>query len=83
MVPNPIHYRYAWGRNPMGNLQAHHNTDIPLPTQRSDTWPLEEIYLEGKLEQLDGRKLKAEFRKEDEKRKLAEAELLLKKQPSK
>jgi len=35
MVPEPVHYRYAWARSPMGNLQAHYNTDIPLATQRN------------------------------------------------
>lgn len=41
MVPNPVHYRYAWGRSPLGNLQADRNTDIPFATQRSDQWTLE------------------------------------------
>ena len=45
MVKEPTHYRYAWGRSPMGNLQAHHNTDIPIGTQRSDDWPLEDVPL--------------------------------------
>ena len=29
----------------MGNIQAHHNTDIPMATQRSDDWPLETVPL--------------------------------------
>ncbi len=39
-VPDPIHFRYAWGRNPMGNLQlrATDKKDIPFATQRSDDW---------------------------------------------
>lgn len=41
MVPEPIAYRYAWARSPMGNTEAYHLTDIPLATQRSDDWPLE------------------------------------------
>tara|TARA_B110000881_G_scaffold214460_1_gene226926 strand:- start:1681 stop:3543 length:1863 start_codon:yes stop_codon:yes gene_type:complete len=79
MVSKPIHFRYAWGRNPMGNLQAHHNTDIPVATQRSDTWPLEEIYLDDpeKLERLEGRQLKAALRTEDQKRHRKEAESIL------
>jgi sialate O-acetylesterase len=39
-VTEPVHFRYAWGRNPMGNLQ-HRSTshrDIPFATQRSDSW---------------------------------------------
>jgi len=43
MVSRPIHYRYAWGRSPLGNLQAARHTDIPFATQRSDDWPLENI----------------------------------------
>jgi len=41
LVPNPVHYRYAWGRSPLGNLQADRNSDIPFATQRSDPWTLE------------------------------------------
>jgi sialate O-acetylesterase len=40
LVPRPVHYRYAWARNPMGNLVS--PRQIPLPAQRSDDWPLEE-----------------------------------------
>lgn len=43
MVPAPVHYRYAWGRSPLGNLQAERNSDIPFATQRSDTWSLESV----------------------------------------
>ncbi len=39
-VPAPVHYRYAWARNPMANLVSPHH--VPLPTQRSDDWALEE-----------------------------------------
>lgn len=84
MVPEPIHYRYAWGRNPMGNLQAHHNTDVPLATQRSDDWPLEEIYMSDPktggpetLQTIDGRRVKGELRKLDEERHRKSAEALL------
>jgi sialate O-acetylesterase len=41
MVTEPIHYRYAWARSPLGNLQASRNVDIPFATQRSDDWSLE------------------------------------------
>jgi sialate O-acetylesterase len=43
LVPEPIHFRYAWGRNPMGNLQAADNNDLPFATQRSDDWKMEEV----------------------------------------
>ncbi len=39
-VPKPAHYRYAWARNPMGNIVNNHG--VPLPGQRSDDWILEE-----------------------------------------
>jgi sialate O-acetylesterase len=39
-VPQPVHYRYAWARNPIGNLAS--SRQIPLPAQRSDDWALEE-----------------------------------------
>ncbi|MDA0285640.1 MAG: hypothetical protein O3B86_20035, partial [Planctomycetota bacterium] len=45
MVPAPIHFRYAWGRNPLANLQATGNKDIPFATQRSDDWKMEHIPL--------------------------------------
>jgi sialate O-acetylesterase len=87
LVPKPVHYRYAWARSPMGNLQAAGNTDILFATQRSDTWSMNDIY-----EALTGKKAKeagaldraehGEFRKalqaEDMRRRLAEAEALIK-----
>ena len=39
-VPQPKHYRYAWARNPMGNIV--NGRGIPLATQRNDDWVLEE-----------------------------------------
>jgi sialate O-acetylesterase len=45
MVSEPAAYRYAWARNPMGNLQVSRNSDIPLATQRSDDWGLLEAPL--------------------------------------
>jgi sialate O-acetylesterase len=86
MVPKPIHYRYAWARSPMGNLQAHHNTDIPVATQRSDNWSMKGIYeaLAGKksnsagsLERGERSELIKALRAEDMRRRLAEAEALI------
>lgn len=43
-VSEPIHFRYAWGRNPMGNLTQQHNAGgQPLATQRSDDWRIFEV----------------------------------------
>jgi len=39
-VADPRHYRYAWARNPMANVV--NGRGIPLATQRSDDWVLEE-----------------------------------------
>ncbi|MEM9108993.1 MAG: hypothetical protein AAGC72_03125 [Planctomycetota bacterium] len=52
MVPEPIHYRYAWCRNPLANIQLTGNKDVPLATQRSDDWGLEEAPL-SVVESLD------------------------------
>ncbi|MEO1617943.1 MAG: hypothetical protein AAFV88_18965 [Planctomycetota bacterium] len=43
MVPEPVHFRYAWGRNPLANLQAMGNRDLPFATQRSDDWIMEDV----------------------------------------
>ncbi|MBL7115978.1 MAG: hypothetical protein ISS35_09455 [Kiritimatiellae bacterium] len=42
-VPEPIHFRYAWGRNPMANLVRADHTTVPFATQRSDDWKQEEV----------------------------------------
>ena len=87
LVPKPVHYRYAWARSPLGNLQATGNTDVLFATQRSDTWSMNDSY-----EALTGKKAKEagtldrpehnEFRKalqaEDMRRRLAEAQDLIK-----
>ncbi len=40
LVPNPVHFRHAWARNPMTNLV--NNRGVPIATQRSDDWLPEE-----------------------------------------
>ena len=58
MVPQPVHFRYAWARSPLGNLQVSRNTDVPFATQRSDNWPLEAtpvLFGEQTPVKLDGR----------------------------
>jgi sialate O-acetylesterase len=69
MVPAPLHYRYAWARNPMGNLQALGNTDIPFATQRSDDWPHGEMMVNGEFKKFEGRPLQAALRALDVARK--------------
>jgi sialate O-acetylesterase len=43
-VAEPVHYRHAWARNPMSNLV--NSRSVPLATQRSDDWLLEETPLQ-------------------------------------
>ena len=84
LVPEPVHYRYAWGRNPLANVQLLANKDIPLATQRSDSWSMHEIPIgvlgdetpDPKSRSQQGRILQA-LRLEDMRRRLAEAEALL------
>ena len=79
MVPEPVHYRYAWGRSPLGNLQASRITDIPFATQRSDDWPLENIPRDVldeapvNLDRGQRRKLQEALQKQDLQRRLHEA----------
>ena len=83
MVPQPLHYRYAWARSPLGNLQADRMTDVPFATQRSDNWPLEHVPLgvhkeevKGMLDRRQRRQLIDYLRKQDIERKLSEADAL-------
>ncbi|TWU01640.1 hypothetical protein [Neorhodopirellula pilleata] len=81
MVPRPIHFRYAWGRSPLGNLQAERMTDIPFATQRSDDWSLENVPLgvheseiTTKLDRQQQRRLLDALRQQDVERILRQAE---------
>ena len=69
----------------MGNLQAHGNTDIPLATQRSDDWPMEDIPRgvlgdppPANFDRGQRNKLQQALRAEDVRRRLAEAEAFIK-----
>ena len=84
MVLEPIHYRYAWARNPMGNLQAQHNTDIPFATQRSDEWPLENVPLDvlgeempAQIDRGQRRRIQEALQREDLRRRVMEAKALI------
>ena len=86
LVEQPIHYRYAWGRNPMGNLQSADHNDLPFATQRSDDWPMEAVPLgvidegsleNGKLSRRQRGQLLRALRAEDLKRRLFEARRLI------
>lgn len=38
LCPNPVEVRYAWARNPLGNLVNSNCPIIPVPLYRSDDW---------------------------------------------
>ncbi len=38
-VLNPVHYRYAWARNPLANIT--NGRQVPIAAQRSDDWLME------------------------------------------
>jgi len=85
-VGEPVHFRYAWGRNPMANLTRADNTAIPLATQRSDDWKMEEVPEtfprdESKPTRDQARRLrsmvKRELRLDDMKRRLAQAQAFI------
>ena len=79
-VPDPVHFRHAWARNPISNLV--NGRGIPLATQRSDDWVLEETPV--KVEDFDkknSRQISNEIRKmlrqADIERRFKEAEATL------
>jgi sialate O-acetylesterase len=84
MVPKPIHFRYAWGRNPLANLQATGNKDLPFATQRSDDWKMEEVpfgllgdEVTLPLSRSDRNKIIQALRQQDTERRLKEAEQVI------
>lgn len=84
MVPKPVHFRYAWGRNPIANLQATGNKDLPFATQKSDEWRMEEVPLGVLGEDVvlpisrgDRNKIIQALREQDRVRRLKEAELVI------
>lgn len=84
LVSEPVHFRYAWGRNPLANLQATGNKDLPFATQRSDDWKMEEVPLGVLGEDVtlpisrgDKNKIVQALREQDKARRLKEAELVI------
>jgi sialate O-acetylesterase len=86
LVPAPKHFRYAWGRNPLANLQATGNKDLPFATQRSDPWDMGEVPLgvlgddadgKGALSGAQQNRVRQALKREDVRRKVAEAEAVL------
>ena len=84
MVPNPVHFRYAWGRNPLANLQATGFKDLPFATQRSDDWRMDEVPLGVlgddvtlPLSRGDRGKIVQALREQDKARRLREAQQVI------
>ena len=93
-IEKPTHYRYAWGRNPMGDVQrsVRFGNTVMLPTQRSDTWSNADLLkaLTGKdaedpghLSKGEGNTLRDALEQEDQRRKIVEAKALLEQQEAK
>lgn len=84
LVAAPVHFRYGWGRNPLANLQANGNKDLPFATQRSDDWDLSEVPLGVLEEEVVGQptraqlgRIRAVLKAEDERRRVFEARRIL------
>ena len=88
LVEKPKHYRYAWGRNPMGDIQrsVRFGNTVMLPTQRSDQWSNADLLKAltgkdvedpGQLNRGESNQLRAALASEDQRRKVAEAKAVL------
>jgi hypothetical protein len=52
LVAHPVELRYAWARNPLGNLVNDAERIIPVPLFRTDHWDYPEApYLPGEFEE--------------------------------
>lgn len=81
LISNPLAVRYAWARNPLGNLVNTKERIIPVQSFRTDTWEYPEApYGAGALDEhrkkLRGLRLEAEV--QVQKRIIREAELNVK-----
>ncbi|HUT10396.1 MAG TPA: hypothetical protein VMY42_07865 [Thermoguttaceae bacterium] len=82
LVETPAAVRYAWARNPLGNLVngQHHERVLPVPSFRTDDWDWPEASFDPEARGETGR-LRGEMRKQAEEhnrqRRLQEARLLL------
>ena len=83
-VPSPTEFRYAWGRNPLANLQATGNKDLPVATQKSDSWDMGTVPLgvleepiEGKLTRGQRNAILQVLRDADRQRAVREARAIL------
>lgn len=86
LVPEPVYFRHAWGRNPLANLKSADRTDLPFATQRNDTFTLADLYeiytgrksaTPGVLDRSEFGQLRQALQAEDRARRIAEAQALL------
>jgi sialate O-acetylesterase len=81
LVTDPVEIRYAWARNPLGNLVSLECPLIPVPLFRSDAWDYPEApYLpdEYAAHRANLKKLRVQATEQAKARILMEAELTLK-----
>ena len=80
-VPEPVHYRHAWARNPISNIV--NARGVPLATQRSDDWIPEETphkittpenMNEDAVKRYVGNQIRKELELDDLERRIKEAE---------
>ncbi len=82
LVEKPLAVRYAWARNPLGNVVngEHHERVMPVPSFRTDDWPWPEAGFGPEARGENGR-IRGEMRKQaqehNRQRRLREARLLL------
>lgn len=77
---DPVEVRYAWARNPLGNLVNVDKPIIPVPLFRSDTWDYPEApYLQDEYaaHRANMKMLRKQAEEMGRLRILREAELLL------
>jgi sialate O-acetylesterase len=81
LVADPLEVRYAWARNPLGNLVSNDNRIIPVPLFRTDNWDFPEAPYPTDEYNLHRTKLKTLRKQAEEMNKLRilqEAEIVLK-----
>lgn len=73
-VAKPTQFRYAWGRNPMGNLRSQNNAIVPLATQRSDDWGIDQVPVDVEPDEFNARAVRRQMALEDMERRLRDAQ---------
>lgn len=82
LVETPVAVRYAWARNPLGNLVngQHHERILPVPSFRTDDWDWPEAPFDPEARGEIGRRrgeMRRQAQQQNGQRRLREARLLL------